>query len=105
MKPQMGWEVARAAAWQEYGAEGWSHLEAKQGQETKGWAVGAVSNPHPLALALALPPVCLETLSPCSFLCPFGAWDCWDLGRDPFRRRVRSTLLGLLIYCTRDLWP
>lgn len=55
MKPQMGWEVARAAAWQEYGAEGWSHLEAKQGQETKGWAVGAASNPHPLTLALALP--------------------------------------------------
>lgn len=61
MKPQMGWEVARAAAWQEYGAEGWFHLKAKWGQEIKGWAVGAAGNP--LALALALPPACLEALT------------------------------------------
>lgn len=83
MKPQMGWEVARAAAWQEYGAEGWSHLEAKQGQETKGWAVGAASNPHPLALALALPPVCLETLTlPVHLLVPF-----WGMGLLGSRQR------------------
>lgn len=75
MKPQMGWEVARAAAWQDSGAEGWSHLKAKWDQETKGWAFGAASNLYPLTLALALPPVCLEALTlPMQLLVP-----CWGM--------------------------
>lgn len=73
MKPQMGWEVARAAAWQHYGAEGWSHLKAKR---PRAEAFGAASNSYPLNLALALPPVCLEALTlSMQLLVP-----CWDVG-------------------------
>lgn len=77
MRPQMGWEVARAAAWQHYGAEGWSHLKAKWGQETKSWTFGAASNPYPPTLAHAAPPpVCLKALTlPMQLLVP-----CWGMG-------------------------
>lgn len=98
MKPQMGWEVARAAAWQDYGAEGWSHLKAKRGQETKGWDLELLPiltlSPWPLPSLLC---VWRHSLSPCSFLCPVGIWGCWDLYRNPFRRQVRSTLLEPLL--------
>lgn len=98
MKPQMGWEVARAAAWQDYGAEGWSHLKAKRGQETKGWDLELLPiltlSPWPLPSLLC---VWRHSLFPCSFLCPVGIWDYWDLHRNPFRRQVRSTLLELLL--------
>lgn len=81
----MGWEMAGAAAWQDSGAEGWSHLKAKQGQETQGWAFGASSNPYPLGLALALLPVCLEALSlPVQLLVPFWGMGLLGSPRRPF---------------------
>lgn len=102
MKPQPGWEAARAAGLQCGGSVArWDGLARRQsgaGRLRGRAAARAAPNPFPQSFQ-SFPP------SPWLFLlwhsktpavpCPLR--DRWDVPRDHLRRKVRSVLRGLLL--------